>query len=873
MNWNFIHNKRVINVRNLFLLFIFLPFIVFSQQQKRLIEDYFQTNQSLDFKKSDLLNFDIDNVDSSKSLDGEIIKIQQKFKGYPVYNAVGTTLVKENKVLYFSDSFIKNYNHSTSNIPLLSKESALKKIADTLQNKDIETYLIRENTLAEPNDKKFATQKLVFIEVNSDLRLAYRFFITEQESSNSWNILVDANTGEIINKDNLKLSCSFHPGAFGHDHPNENLMKENQKRKNILSYLFSPDHASYNVFPLPVESPTFGSRSVVSNPWILSSSPEGWHSDGSSHYTVTRGNNVYAYEDSANSNLPGYSPDGGVNRNFNFPFSLNGTPAFNQNAAITNLFYVTNRVHDIFYQFGFTESARNFQQNNFGKGGIGNDFVLAEAQDSEDINNANFTTPSDGNRPVMQMYLWSPVNRYFFYNAPLSAVPRVPQANAAQFGPQLNGTGVTGDIALASVINGCSALPSGSLSGKIGLVERGGSSSCTFALKVKNAQNAGAVAAIIYNNAAAVNFPSSMGGTDPSITIPSVLITNNEGEYIKNQLNNGITVNVTLKSDPATAVTPDGSFDNGIITHEYGHGISNRLTGNGYTCLLKSQSKEQMGEGWSDFFALMLTNSTNDNANVPRSIGSYASGQPTTGSGFRPAKYSPDFSVNNYTYGKTNGMEIEEDGKMVPDVHRIGFVWATMLWDLHWQYAAKYGYSSDVTANMNSGSSRVLQLVTNALKLQACSPTFIDGRNAVLSAEMLTTGGADRCMIWNTFAKRGLGINASAGNKLDMNDQVEDFTIPKDCLEGNSNLPTDKSKIKIYPNPAKEEFFIYLKDNTIGNVFVQVYDMTGKLVLSENRSSPDSRIAISTKDFENGVYVIRLQAVGVDLTSKIIVKK
>ena len=91
MNWNFIHNKRVINVRNLFLLFIFLPFIVFSQQQKRLIEDYFQTNQSLDFKKSDLLNFDIDNVDSSKSLDGEIIKIQQKFKGYPVYNAVGTT--------------------------------------------------------------------------------------------------------------------------------------------------------------------------------------------------------------------------------------------------------------------------------------------------------------------------------------------------------------------------------------------------------------------------------------------------------------------------------------------------------------------------------------------------------------------------------------------------------------------------------------------------------------------------------------------------------------------------------------------------------------------------------------------------------------
>ncbi len=76
---------------------------------------------------------------------------------------------------------------------------------------------------------------------------------------------------------------------------------------------------------------------------------------------------------------------------------------------------------------------------------------------------------------------------------------------------------------------------------------------------------------------------------------------------------------------------------------------------------------------------------------------------------------------------------------------------------------------------------------------------------------MLTTGGTDRCMIWNTFAKRGLGINASAGSKLDINDQVEDFSIPKDCLEGNSNIAIDKSKIQIYPNPAREEFFILFK--------------------------------------------------------------
>jgi len=871
MDYNFINNIKNKSIGILLTIFVLFPFFVFSQQQKRLITNYFQAKSIQDFKMPDLIDFDIDNIDLSKSLGGEVIKIQQKFKSYPVYNAVGTAFIKDDKVSYFSESFIKNYKYATSNIASLSKEDALEKIAVVLRTNDILNYIILENSAPEPNHKKFAKQKLVFVEVNSNLRLAYQFFLYEQQSKNSWNILVDANTGEILNKDKLNLSCSFHPGAYGHDHSDGNFTECQEKM--FTPKILAPDNASYNVFPLPIEAPTFGSRSVLTNPWNLMASPEGWHSDGSNHYTITRGNNVFAYTDTSNTNQPGFSPDGGANRNFNFPFSINGTPAFNQNAAITNLFYINNKVHDIFYQFGFTESARNFQQNNFGKGGVGNDYVVAEGQDSGEVNNANFTTPSDGNRPVMQMYLWSTSNRYFFYNAPLSAIPRVPQASPAQFGPQLNGTGVTGDIVLASVIDGCNALPSGSLSGKIGLIQRGGSSSCTFALKVKNAQNAGAIAAIIYNNAAAANFPSSMGGTDTTITIPSVLITNSEGEYIKTQLNNGVAVNVTLKSDPATAITPDGSFDNGIITHEYGHGISNRLTGNGYTCLLKSASKEQMGEGWSDFFALMLTNSPTDNATVPRSVGTYASGQSTSGAGLRPVKYSPDFSVNNYTYGRTNGMEIEEDSEIVPDVHRIGFVWATMLWDLHWQYAAKYGYSSDVTANTTNGSSRVLQLVTDALKLQACNPTFIDGRNAILSAEMLTTKGENRCMIWKTFAKRGLGLNASAGNKMNISDQVEDFSIPKDCSEGNANIPIDRSQVAIYPNPAKDEFFIYLKDFTIGNVHVQVYDMSGKLVLSEDRSSPDSRIPVSTKDFENGVYVVKLQGVGIDLTSKIIVKK
>ncbi|WP_449399551.1 M36 family metallopeptidase [Chryseobacterium wanjuense] len=71
---------------------------------------------------------------------------------------------------------------------------------------------------------------------------------------------------------------------------------------------------------------------------MLTASPEGWHFDGTTRYTNTRGNNVYAYEDTAATDLPGFSPDGGTARNFDYPFSINGTPASNQSAAITNLF-------------------------------------------------------------------------------------------------------------------------------------------------------------------------------------------------------------------------------------------------------------------------------------------------------------------------------------------------------------------------------------------------------------------------------------------------------------------------------------------------------------------------------------------------------
>lgn len=861
------------NLQLLFAICAFLPSFFMGQDNEILIKEYISQNKIREYKKSDLINFIIDNVDDSKSMNADVVKFQQTYNGYPVYNAEGTVLIRDRKIIYYSDTFLKDYNSAVSAIPAITKETALQKISENLQQPGIQSYPILGFNDREPENGKMVKQRLVYVSDNGILKLAHNFSFPEPGAAHYWDILIDANNGNIISKTDLNLSCNFHRDAYSH-HDNHSqhhfIGPVFEHSKNSFS-LLAPDNASYNVFPLPIEAPTFGSRSVVSNPWILSASPEGWHYDGNTRYTITRGNNVYAYEDNAATNLAGFSPDAGSSRNFNDYFGINDDPFTNQSASITNLFYLNNRIHDIFYTFGFTPAARNFQNTNFGLGGLGNDYVQAEAQDGGGTNNANFASPSDGSRPRMQMFLWSTVNRIFYYNAPTAAVARQPLVGTAQFGNPLDAVGVTGNVQLSSVLDGCTAIPAGSLTGKIGLIERG---TCSFTVKVKNAQDAGASAVIIYNNSANGNTVGNMSGTDATITIPSVLISNTEGEYIKGLLSANTAVNVTLKNDTALAITPDGSFDNGIVVHEYGHGISNRLTGTGSNCLSSTSSREQMGEGWSDFFALMLTNKPGDNASIPRGIGTYAIGQPTTGGGIRPARYSPDFAVNDYTYGDTNGLEFtNSNGQLVPDVHSIGFIWASILWDLHWQYVAKYGYSSDVTANTTNGSSRVLQLVTNALKLQVCNPTFIDGRDAILNAELAMTQGADRCMIWRTFAKRGLGVNASAGSKTSINDQAEDFTTPGDCILATDEVNTNSNTISIYPNPTKNEFFINFSDKILGKVSVEIYDMSGKLVSSENKISPDAKKSISTDKLVNGTYLVKVKGIGIDTTSKLIVRK
>jgi hypothetical protein len=111
----------------------------------------------------------------------------------------------------------------------------------------------------------------------------------------------------------------------------------------------------------------------------------------------------------------------------------------------------------------------------------------------------------------------------------------------AQFGPELSTSGLSGPLQDTASTACTSALPS--LSNKIALLDRGG---CAFVVKVKNAQTAGALAVVIVDNTSG-SPPPQMGGADPTITIPSVLITQADGQKIRAALSPGpVNVNERL---------------------------------------------------------------------------------------------------------------------------------------------------------------------------------------------------------------------------------------------------------------------------------------------------------------------------------------
>ena len=90
--------------------------------------------------------------------------------------------------------------------------------------------------------------------------------------------------------------------------------------------------------------------------------------------------------------------------------------------------------------------------------------------------------------------------------------------------------------------------------------------------------------------------------------------------------------------------------------------------------------------------------------------------------------------------------------------HGVGTIWCTALWDMTWYIIQQAGINPNLFNPAGvGGNSIALKLVIEGLRLQPCSPGFIDGRDAILKADTLFYGAQYSCAIIEAFARRGNG--------------------------------------------------------------------------------------------------------------------
>ncbi|MBS1510792.1 MAG: M36 family metallopeptidase [Bacteroidetes bacterium] len=752
-----------------------------------------QNSESIGLKKEQVGNLKISSAYEENGI--QYVYMLQTYKGLPVSNQMLVLAFKENKIISHTGTLLNDLEkQNKGSVPALTGNNAVLaafNLAKLPVPGSVAMVGSKENgrilDFGKPTGvSEKVTAELLWIpdEKTHNLRLGWQVQLVPAGKADWWLMQVDAITGELVNKINLTVfEKPIHREFSGY--------AANDAKKYTGGTPPTVTSGNYTVVPYPYESPNHHAVAVENNPWLKSgavnnATTNGWHFDGTTNYDITRGNNVHAYLDVDNNNTPNQggnnfsaqssTPNPSLTFNTNPDFSQDPSVTANKNAAVTNLFYWNNLIHDLAYQYGFTELAGNFQTDNLGRGGLGNDYVQAEAQDGGGSNNANFATPADGTRPRMQMYLFDAASITLCHvNTPASIAGNY---NAVESGfSTANKLANVGPVTAQAVLytdpaggtnEACSGASTTTLTGKIAIIKRG---TCAFVNKALAAQAGGAAAIIVVNNVPGA--PIIMGGSDNTITIPAVMVSDVDGATMIAQAGNNL--NITLSASMTQRL--DGDFDNGVVSHEFTHGISNRLTGGPANsgCL---NNAEEAGEGWSDYMALMMTTnwataSVTDGA-LARPVGTYVLGQATTGSGIRTYPYSTNMTINPWTYSgvQTSGGE----------VHNIGEIWCATIWDMTWNIIQQENSINPDMFNFslanNGGNSIALKIVLEGMKLQPCSPGFLDSRNAIIQADQNLYGGRHFCAIWSAFARRGMGYSASQGSSNSTNDQTQAFNMP-----------------------------------------------------------------------------------------------
>ena len=361
-------------------------------------------------KQTDALTVEADYTNPDGNL--SYVILSQSFNGWPVFRGeVSAMITQRGEIARLINNLAPGLDESKLARDWMSAEDAVAAAAGFVnraaQRDELKVTSLKHNgAVVEfergPFDWPITAEKMYFPTEMGVATPAWRVLLWEQVAA--YYVIVDAQSGALL------------------------------WRKNITEDQTQP--ATYNIYqddsPAPlspgITDPNTGTQApliqrttitLVGNEAQNTFNNNGWLTNGS---TDTDGNNIEAGLDRDGTN--GVDPNGkatSATRQFVFaynpppgnpapgaePTPASGAPMSDyQKGSVTQLFYLSNLFHDRLYRVGFTEQARNFQQDNFARGGIGNDRISGEAQDTAANNNGFFTTPADGARGRMQMGLF-----------------------------------------------------------------------------------------------------------------------------------------------------------------------------------------------------------------------------------------------------------------------------------------------------------------------------------------------------------------------------------------------------------------------------------------------------------------------------------
>lgn len=219
---------------------------------------------------------------------------------------------------------------------------------------------------------------LLWFPLEGELRLAWEVLLTLPEFQGQYRTLVDAEDGRILYARQLLCSATARGNVF---------TRHGGAAREVFDF---PRALSDYGLPLPADlAPGF---------------PDTWVESDS-----TIGNCVRAHLGANGATVRGVSQNGTV--------SFDAAADNDDDQKVVNIFYFNCFMHDFFYLLGFRESDGNFQQNNFGRGGVASDRVDARAHSGAVFGTANMATPVDGSSPVMNMGLVTSTNRHTAFDA------------------------------------------------------------------------------------------------------------------------------------------------------------------------------------------------------------------------------------------------------------------------------------------------------------------------------------------------------------------------------------------------------------------------------------------------------------------------